>query len=57
MSRDGTLTYNKPPTQESNSDDGDTVRCTYCGGSGWTGAGKCDICRGSGQMPVRYVRK
>ena len=25
--------------------------CPFCSGRGWTDAGKCDLCRGSGRVP------
>lgn len=57
MGKDGTLTFESPPgTPEGTEPEEDTIRCTYCGGSGWTSEGKCDICRGSGRMPAKYAK-
>jgi len=59
MGKDGTLTFDTPindNVKSSDSSDEGTVTCTYCGGSGWIGEGKCDICKGRGFMSAKYAK-
>ena len=52
----GEMTFRPGDSEEVETDE-ERVNCTYCGGSGWIGEGKCDICRGSGKMPARYAKR